>query len=75
MAVTEVLAFPIHEASLKTRKGPPVDAEKDYELPVWAGVVPLELRGASSIADEKNQAGVPVPAYLKKLEVYTRRLD
>jgi nitroimidazol reductase NimA-like FMN-containing flavoprotein (pyridoxamine 5'-phosphate oxidase superfamily) len=40
---TLVLALPLHEASAKTRSGPPVDDEADYALPVWAGVVPVSL--------------------------------
>ena len=39
---TTVLEFSIEEASSKVRSGPPLDDETDYELPVWAGVLPLE---------------------------------
>ncbi len=43
LARTLVLALPIDEASAKLRTGPPIDEEEDYALPVWAGVIPLEL--------------------------------
>src|ERR1043165_6611337 len=40
---TTVLSLPISEASAKIRTGPPLDDEEDYELPIWAGVVPLQV--------------------------------
>ena len=40
---TLILAIPIDEASAKIRVGPPIDEEEDYALPVWAGVLPLQL--------------------------------
>jgi hypothetical protein len=46
-----VLAFPITEVSAKVRAGPPVDDAEDYALPVWAGVVPFELRAGKPIVD------------------------
>jgi uncharacterized protein len=38
---TSVLRLPLREASAKIRQGPPADDEPDYDLPVWAGTVPL----------------------------------
>ena len=38
---TSVLRVPIREASAKVRTGMPIDDEEDYELPIWAGVVPI----------------------------------
>ncbi|HWG36601.1 MAG TPA: pyridoxamine 5'-phosphate oxidase family protein [Terriglobales bacterium] len=40
---TVVLELPLAEASAKIRTGPPKDEEEDYDLPVWAGVVPARL--------------------------------
>lgn len=40
---TLVLRLPIEEASAKVRTGGPIDELADYELPHWAGVVPLSL--------------------------------
>jgi uncharacterized protein len=56
---TLVLRLPITEASAKIRTGGPIDDEEDYELPVWAGVVPLRL--AAGPAQRFSSAGVPVP--------------
>jgi nitroimidazol reductase NimA-like FMN-containing flavoprotein (pyridoxamine 5'-phosphate oxidase superfamily) len=41
---TTILALPLDEASAKIRTGPPKDFDEDLELPVWAGVIPLDLR-------------------------------
>jgi hypothetical protein len=41
---TTILALPIEEASAKIRTGPPKDFDEDLSLPVWAGVIPLDLR-------------------------------
>lgn len=64
---TSVLALPIEEASAKVRSGPPGDEEEDYELPVWAGVVPVTLRAGTPIPDDLMPEGTPVPAYLTGL--------
>ena len=60
---TTVLALPIQEASAKMRTGPPLDDEDDYELPVWAGVVPLELCAGAPIDDPRLLKGTPIPKY------------
>jgi len=36
---TLVLKIPIDEAAAKIRSGPPIDAEKDYDTDIWAGVI------------------------------------
>jgi uncharacterized protein len=61
--LTTVLFLPIREASAKVRTGPPLDDEQDYDLPIWAGVIPLELKSKSPIEDPRLQSGVIVPVY------------
>jgi hypothetical protein len=56
---TAVLALAIEEASAKVRSGPPVDDDEDYDLPVWAGVVPLHVVGRSPVSDGRVLPGVP----------------
>jgi nitroimidazol reductase NimA-like FMN-containing flavoprotein (pyridoxamine 5'-phosphate oxidase superfamily) len=51
MKQTTVLSLPLSEASAKIRTGPPLDDEEDYELPVWAGVIPLRMIASSPVAD------------------------
>ncbi len=50
---TAVLALGLDEASAKVRTGPPVDDDEDYELPVWAGVIPLSLAAAAPVPDPR----------------------
>lgn len=61
---TAVVRFAIEEASAKIRTGPPVDEEADYALPVWAGVVPLELRRGAPQPDPRLAEATPIPPYL-----------
>ena len=58
---TTVLTLSLTEASAKIRAGGPVDDEEDYELEVWAGVLPLSLKSAAPVADERVKDGVAVP--------------
>ncbi|MCG8412988.1 MAG: pyridoxamine 5'-phosphate oxidase family protein, partial [Pseudomonadales bacterium] len=39
---TLVLRIPIDEAAAKIRTGPPIDAEKDYDTDIWAGVINVQ---------------------------------
>jgi hypothetical protein len=66
---TLVLSLSLAEASAKIRTGAPLDDEIDYDLPVWAGVVPLQLVAGEAIADSRLQPGITPPTYLQN---YTR---
>ncbi|MBV9494670.1 MAG: pyridoxamine 5'-phosphate oxidase family protein [Acidobacteria bacterium] len=61
---TLVLALPIEEGSAKVRTGGPVDDDEDYDLPVWAGVLPLKLVPQSPVPDEKMRPGIAIPRYV-----------
>lgn len=61
---TLVVALPIDEASAKTRTGGPVDDDEDYELPIWAGVVPLSTSAAAPIVDPRLAVDVNAPGYV-----------
>ncbi len=61
LKATAVLEFLIEEASAKVRTGPPSDDEDDYGLPVWAGVLPLEVRTGPPIPDGRLIEGVTLP--------------
>jgi nitroimidazol reductase NimA-like FMN-containing flavoprotein (pyridoxamine 5'-phosphate oxidase superfamily) len=66
LKATAVLALPLAEVSAKIRKGPPKDDAEDYELPIWAGVVPLTITPAAPIDDPRLKAGLKPPEYAKK---------
>jgi uncharacterized protein len=61
---TAVLALPISEGSAKVRTGPPIDDDEDYELDVWAGVVPLRLTRSPAEPDPQLRDGIPQPSYV-----------
>jgi nitroimidazol reductase NimA-like FMN-containing flavoprotein (pyridoxamine 5'-phosphate oxidase superfamily) len=61
---TMVLSFPIEEASAKIRTGPPKDDEEDYDLNIWAGIVPLQTKRLQAVADPALKNGVNLPGYL-----------
>ena len=63
---TCVLRLPLTEASAKIRKGPPVDEEADYSLPIWAGEVPLSLVATRLVADPRLPRRIAIPGYLRR---------
>jgi hypothetical protein len=67
---TMVLALPLEEVSAKVRNGPPLDDEEDYALPVWAGVVPLELTPAAPLPDDRLIEGIAIPDHVR---AYSRK--
>jgi nitroimidazol reductase NimA-like FMN-containing flavoprotein (pyridoxamine 5'-phosphate oxidase superfamily) len=72
LAATTVLAIRLSEASAKVRTGPPIDDEEDYELPVWAGVLPLEVSHGAPVADPRLPAETKLPAYVEQFDLTKR---
>jgi len=64
LEATSVVAVEIESASAKIRTGPPIDDEQDYELPIWAGVLPLRLQTAAPVAEQGVKPGIPLPRYI-----------
>jgi uncharacterized protein len=60
---TTALSLDLEEVSAKVRTGPPLDEEEDYELEVWAGVVPMRLVAGVPIADPRLQSNIEPPPY------------
>lgn len=69
---TLVLSLLLTEASAKVRTGMPNDDEADYSLPVWAGILPLQLVPGEIVADSRLQEGVKTPTYV---ENYNRNIS
>lgn len=67
MKATKILKIPITEASAKIRTGPPVDDKVDYDLPIWAGVLPINTLFGEPIADTVLNKNIPLPESVKKL--------
>jgi nitroimidazol reductase NimA-like FMN-containing flavoprotein (pyridoxamine 5'-phosphate oxidase superfamily) len=64
MKATLVLKLPLEEVSAKVRVGPPIDDEPDYDLPVWAGVLPLKLVPGTPIKDVRASDDLAIPDYV-----------
>lgn len=62
---TMVLSFDINEASAKIRIGAPKDDEEDYDLDIWAGVIPTSFEMKTPVPDPALKEGVKLPDYLK----------
>ena len=66
---TTVIAVQIESASAKLRTGPPGDEAEDYDLPVWAGVLPLRQIAGAPLADPQLRPGVELPDYIRDFDV------
>ena len=64
LKATTVLKLAIDEASAKIRTGDPKDDAEDYEMDVWAGVLPLVTQPGNAIADSKGDPAIEPPGYV-----------
>ncbi|HEY6315893.1 MAG TPA: pyridoxamine 5'-phosphate oxidase family protein [Streptosporangiaceae bacterium] len=65
LAATSALALPLTEASVKIRTGGPSDEPEDYEMDVWAGVVPVSMTFGEPEPDVALRPGVAVPRHIR----------
>ncbi len=65
--VTKVLQLKITEASAKIRNEGVSDDKEDYELDIWAGILPIEQYYGKPIADDNLKEGIELPKSVKKL--------
>jgi nitroimidazol reductase NimA-like FMN-containing flavoprotein (pyridoxamine 5'-phosphate oxidase superfamily) len=56
--MTGVIAVEIESASAKISAGMPDDEDEDYEIPIWAGVLPLESALTGLLDDDRLIEGV-----------------
>lgn len=68
LAATAVLALSLEEASVKMRRGGPMDEEDDYALPVWAGVLPLVTSWGEPVPDPALPDGMDIPIHISGRE-------
>ena len=64
LAAVSVLSLDLKEVSAKQREGPPLDADEDLDIPVWAGVAPLSLQAGGLVPCTKLRSGIPIPQLL-----------
>ena len=58
---TMILAISLDEASAKVRTGPSKEDEEDYDLPIWAGVLPLRFETGEPEPDPRLRGGLTPP--------------
>lgn len=63
LQATMVCSMDIVDASAKIRDGLPRDDEEDYQLPVWAGFIPLKPSASVPVPDPKLANDIPPPDY------------
>ena len=66
--MTGVIALHIESASAKVSDTMPDDEEEDYEIPIWAGVLPIEASLTALQSDERVLDGVTPSAVVRQLE-------
>ena len=64
LAATAVIRLDLDEVSAKVRTGPPKDDDPDYDLPIWAGVLPLQLTPGDPAPDPVLDPAIPVPGHV-----------
>lgn len=66
LRATTVLYMPIKEAVAKVRTGGPIDDEEDYQLSIWAGVVPIQVSHGAPLPDARLLAGIAAPGQVRE---------
>lgn len=69
LKATKVLSLTLDEVACKIRDGGPNDDEEDYDLPIWAGVVPVRQVADDALDDDRLKPGIPRPSYLKDVRL------
>lgn len=63
---TMLLCLPLSECSAKVRTGWPLDEAEDYELPIWAGVIPITTVIGPAVVDPDLRVDATVPSYVEQ---------
>lgn len=66
--MTGVIAIEIESASAKVSTGMPDDEDEDYEIPIWAGILPLQSTFTTVRSDERLKDGVEPSAAVRSME-------
>lgn len=66
LKATTVLKISLEEASAKIRSGGPVDEKEDYDLDIWAGVLPIQHTFGAPVPDENRKREAPLPESVLK---------
>jgi nitroimidazol reductase NimA-like FMN-containing flavoprotein (pyridoxamine 5'-phosphate oxidase superfamily) len=66
--MTGVIALDIESASAKISSGMPDDEDEDYDIPIWAGVLPLVSAFTSLQSDDRLLDGVEASDVVRAME-------
>ena len=66
--MTGVIALDIESASAKISDKMPNDDEEDYEIPVWAGILPLQSTFTTIKSDDRVIDGVEASGVVRAME-------
>ncbi len=69
LKATTVLSLSLDEASAKVRTGPPGDDEEDYNIPVWAGVIPVKQQLLTPVDDPRLLPGFTPPKHVTEFKI------
>lgn len=67
LKATKVIEISLQEASAKIRTGDPKDESADYELDIWAGVIPVIQAYGKPQPETGLPAHIPLPESVKRL--------
>ncbi len=63
---TLLIAVPIEEYSAKVNDGNVGDEPEDYDLPIWAGVIPLSITPGTPIPDDGLAEDIEIPESVQR---------
>jgi nitroimidazol reductase NimA-like FMN-containing flavoprotein (pyridoxamine 5'-phosphate oxidase superfamily) len=66
--MTGVIALEIESASAKVASGMPDDEDEDYDIPIWAGVLPLDSAFTTLQSDDRLLDGVEASDVVRAME-------
>ncbi len=72
---TSIVAISMDDVSAKIRTGPPSDDDEDYELPIWAGLLPLSLTAGPIEDDPVLNDGIAQPDHVQDFDPATRHTN
>ena len=70
--MTGVISLAIESASAKVTEGHPDDEEEDYDIPIWAGVLPVTTEVGTHIDGDRLIEGIEASDIVRRME--NRRL-
>ena len=73
LAATEVLSLELDQFTTKCRSGEPIDKKTDEKLPLWAGVIPLQIKAGEPQTDTLTAPDMVVPEYATRYHEFNKR--